>query len=144
MTIERLAVEDAGALAILYEELLEVKTDVEALKKNLMEIAKRSEYYLIGAKDTQGHLVGTIIGILCIDTIGACDPYLLLENFVVSEKVRGQGIGKALISHMEDHAREKGCDFAMLVTAAWREKAHEFYRRCGYEENKGFKKYFKK
>jgi GNAT superfamily N-acetyltransferase len=52
---------------------------------------------------------------------------------VVGSAHRGRGVGEALISAAEDWGRRKGAGDLMLTTHKRRARAHEFYRRMGYE-----------
>lgn len=64
----------------------------------------------------------------------------------VDKVYRGKGVGKALLSVIEDWAEECGCYGVRLVTGFNRTDAHEFYLRCGYvnrKQQKNFIKIFK-
>jgi GNAT superfamily N-acetyltransferase len=52
---------------------------------------------------------------------------------VVDESVRGRGIGKELLTAVEDAARARGCVETELTSAAHRRDAHRFYLNAGYE-----------
>jgi GNAT superfamily N-acetyltransferase len=54
-------------------------------------------------------------------------------SLVVGSENRGQGVGLALISAVEDWARQKGAGDVMLTTHKRRADAHHFYRSMGYE-----------
>jgi GNAT superfamily N-acetyltransferase len=56
-----------------------------------------------------------------------------LEGLVVDESVRGRGIGAALLDAVERFARDRGCGELRILSNVVRERAHAFYRRCGYE-----------
>lgn len=56
-----------------------------------------------------------------------------IEEFVVDEKHRGQGIGTRLFEHLIAEAREKGCRRIELDSAFHRKEAHGFYERFGFE-----------
>lgn len=65
----------------------------------------------------------------------------------VDEKYRGLGIGKALLSAIEDWAAACNCIGVRLVSGFDREGAHQFYLRCGYtirKQQKNFIKLFEK
>ena len=47
---------------------------------------------------------------------------------------RGQGIGDALMEHIESKARAQGCDAINLKTGAKLEAAVRLYKRRGYSE----------
>ncbi len=61
----------------------------------------------------------------------------------VDARFRGRGAGRALLEAAERWARDSGSLGIRVQSALHREGAHEFYRRCGYEEN-GTKKTFVK
>jgi GNAT superfamily N-acetyltransferase len=53
--------------------------------------------------------------------------------FVVGFEERGQGVGRTMISTIEDWARQREAAEIMLTTHERRAGAHEFYRRMGYD-----------
>jgi N-acetylglutamate synthase-like GNAT family acetyltransferase len=59
-------------------------------------------------------------------------PYALIENVVVSESLRGRGVGKTLMANALDAAWEAGCYKVMLLTGSKQESTHAFYRACGF------------
>lgn len=52
----------------------------------------------------------------------------LLRSLVVAPPVRGRGLGRALVRHLEDHAAEHGIDALYLLTTT----ADAFFARLGY------------
>ena len=64
------------------------------------------------------------------ETDGSCARIMSL---VVGSENRGQGVGLALISAVEDWARQKGAGDVMLTTHKRCADAHHFYRSMGYE-----------
>ncbi|MDP9227196.1 MAG: GNAT family N-acetyltransferase [Actinomycetota bacterium] len=57
-----------------------------------------------------------------------------ITSVVVREEWRHQGIGRQLLGNVEEMARARGCVLLGVTSGDWREDAHEFYRRMGYEE----------
>jgi GNAT superfamily N-acetyltransferase len=57
-----------------------------------------------------------------------------LDELVVDEAWRGQGIGSALVDHVVDMARKTGCPRLELDTAFHRTDAHGFYEKRGFEK----------
>jgi GNAT superfamily N-acetyltransferase len=53
-------------------------------------------------------------------------------GLVVDEAVRGQGIGKVLMSQAETWARQHGCQQLWLRSNILRKEAHEFYKSLGF------------
>lgn len=56
-----------------------------------------------------------------------------IEDVVVDEAGRGQGIGAALNRAMIDRARERGCVTVDLTSRPSREAANRLYRRLGFQ-----------
>lgn len=55
-----------------------------------------------------------------------------VESVRTSSDRRGEGIGRALMQHIIDRARERGCARVQLTTNAQRVRAHAFYERLGF------------
>ncbi len=60
-----------------------------------------------------------------------CRPGLYLEDLFVRPGHRGRGIGLALLTALEQRARELGCGRLEWAVLDWNESAIEFYRRFG-------------
>jgi GNAT superfamily N-acetyltransferase len=56
-----------------------------------------------------------------------------IEGLVVEDEYRGNGIGQLLVGAAEAWARRHGCTSMRLLSNIVRERAHEFYRRLGYD-----------
>jgi len=143
VTIKKILYDDLGDLANLYEELLERKTNFQKFRESFDLINSDKNYILIGAKDGNGNLVGSLLGIICKELGGDCRPYIIVENVIVKSSCRGMGIGKVLMNFIEEFARMNNCYFTMLVSAFRRKDSHKFYESIGYANDvvKGFKKY---
>jgi amino-acid N-acetyltransferase len=55
-------------------------------------------------------------------------PNALLRSLAVNPAARSRGVGAALITHAEAHARSRGARSMFLLTTT----AEEFFRRHGY------------
>ena len=55
-----------------------------------------------------------------------------IEAVRVSRTVRGQGIGRAMMTWALDLARRRGCGLAQLTTDKRRTDAHRFYESLGF------------
>ncbi|HSO01997.1 MAG TPA: GNAT family N-acetyltransferase, partial [Gaiellaceae bacterium] len=62
-------------------------------------------------------------------------------DLVVTERARGRGVGRVLLTRAEELARKRGCFRMALVTASWREQTIGFYERQGW---KGYGAWFVK
>lgn len=143
LSIQDIKILDLEQYAGLAEELMGKQVNIIELKRSIEKIIANPDYLLIGIKDEAGRLLGSVMGIICIDTVGECLPFMVLENLIVKEGCRGQGIGKMLVNYVEAKAHEHKCSFIMLLSAAKRKEAHKFYESIGYSQDVslGFKKY---
>jgi GNAT superfamily N-acetyltransferase len=66
--------------------------------------------------------------------LGDHRPQARVNDVVVTEDVRGFGVGTDLLRRAEALARKRGCFRMALVTASWRGDSIEFYRREGWSE----------
>ena len=56
---------------------------------------------------------------------------LYLEDIIVTEAVRGQGIGKKLFDRTMQHTLDQGCTGMMWQVLDWNEPAIKFYEKYG-------------
>ena len=56
-----------------------------------------------------------------------------IEDVVVDEAARGQGVGEALTRAMLDRARARGCITVDLTSRPSREAANRLYQRIGFQ-----------
>lgn len=61
----------------------------------------------------------------------------------VDENFRGKGIGRMLLSAVENWAKETDATGVRLVSGIDREAAHTFYEACGYINRKNQKNFIK-
>jgi ribosomal protein S18 acetylase RimI-like enzyme len=78
-----------------------------------------------------------IVGILCL-TIYRVPTGVrsIIEDVIVDENARRQGIGEALVRYAIDLAREAGADGVSLTSNPQREAANELYKSMGFELRK--------
>ncbi len=142
--IDEITRSDLQQLAKLYEQLANISIDPNGMKDTFEKIFASDDYYLFGARNGDGRLVGTIMGILCHDLVKECRPFMILENLVVDAEWHRKGIGSRLMEKVEAIARERNCIFIEFCSSSFRTGAHAFYKEAGYDpgEVMGFRKYF--
>lgn len=66
---------------------------------------------------------------------------LLVEAVRVDRRLRGQGVGRAMMAWAHAWGVARGCTLAQLTSDKQRTDAHRFYRSLGYEQShEGFKR----
>jgi GNAT superfamily N-acetyltransferase len=58
----------------------------------------------------------------------------LLEDVFVDESARGHGLGAALVRHVVEQARRRGCYKLIATSRDERARVHDLYRRLGFQE----------
>jgi GNAT superfamily N-acetyltransferase len=56
---------------------------------------------------------------------------MYVDDLIADESKRSQGIGKALMEHLQELARNAGCEKFNLDSGTQRQQAHKFYFREG-------------
>ncbi|MCR4648971.1 MAG: GNAT family N-acetyltransferase [Lachnospiraceae bacterium] len=59
--------------------------------------------------------------------------YIYLDDFSVSEKYRGNGIGNALLKEAEEYGKSVNVSASLLHVEKSNERAFKFYKRNGYD-----------
>ena len=78
---------------------------------------------------------GRVIGVVDMEyhqRLGDHRPQARVNDLVVTEDVRGEGVGRDLLGRAEALAHKRGCFRMALVTAGWRDATIEFYAREGW------------
>ncbi len=82
-------------------------------------------------------LGGDVAGVVDMEyhqRLGDHRPQARVHDLVVTEAVRGKGVGQILLARAEELARKRGCFRMALVTAGWREESHSFYVKHGWAD----------
>jgi GNAT superfamily N-acetyltransferase len=126
--IRQIRAEDAEVAARLSTEL-GYPVDAPVVLERMQQIAgDRNRAVLVACLD--GEVVGWID--LSVEYHLQSEPAALIGGLVVSEVVRGRGIGRQLCVAAEDWARRLGIARLRVRSNAVRERAHAFYLRDGY------------
>lgn len=55
-----------------------------------------------------------------------------ISELIVTSKIRGKGVGQALIEKMEQYFKSKDCEYVLVDVFAYNENAIKFYDKEGY------------
>lgn len=79
-------------------------------------------------------IVGTLVVAILPNLAHGGAPYAVVENVVVDEEYRGEGVGKALMREAVERARRAGAYKLALCSNLDRREAHAFYHSLGMEQ----------
>lgn len=124
---------DAPRVAELAGELGYPSTAAQILaRKVVLDRQGMSVVYV--AERAGGEIVGWIIvSEICSMEL---DPHAEVKGLVVAEGARSGGVGALLMEAGEAWARARALREMVLRSNVIRERAHSFYKRIGYEEQK--------
>lgn len=88
-----------------------------------------NQYRMVGVFDQ-----GTCVGLsgYWIGTKLYSGKYLEIDNFVVEDQYRSQGVGKQLLDWLTQEAQRHQCETLMLDAYVGNSAAHKFYLREGF------------
>ena len=111
--IRPLKVSDAEALVQICYSALEHTCTPELLRRRIQQLSGRDEYFLAAFEDTSsGEPVG-FIQAQKYELLYGADGWNIIALAVLPEH-QHQGIGKALLAALEEHARKGGFTFIRL------------------------------
>jgi GNAT superfamily N-acetyltransferase len=125
--------EDAAALAELSGQLGYPSSARETTDR-LAPILDSDEHLVLTACDPGGSVVGWIHVFLARRV--ESDPFAELGGFVVTEQLRGRGIGRSLLNAAEDWVMRREIEKLRVRTRSTRRDAQAFYERLGFVESK--------
>ena len=97
-------------------------------REDIAEIIKAKNSYIFLAKEEE--IYGILTLIICKIPTG---KKASIEDVVVDEKIRGKGIGKLLVNHAIQFAKEKGITKIELTSSPSRVAANILYQKMGFK-----------
>ena len=142
MVIEKLKLEDIQGLLELYKALTPFENSLEKSIEIYKEILQDDQYLILVAKDNN-EVIGSVFGVCCKSLAVGGNSFLVIEDVIVKDNLRGKGIGKKLINTLDEFAKEKYCVYAIIVSSDYRKEAHVFYENLGFIDGvRGFRKMY--
>lgn len=139
MIIEKLKMEDISQVIELHKTLVPFEVSVDKAIKSYKEMLSNENYLMAAAKEGN-EIIGAAMGIYC-QTLSA--PFLVIEDVIVKEGIRGRGIGGKLMEFLDEFAKSKDCGYAILISSGFRKEAHKFYEKHGFiDDVRGFRKVY--
>jgi ribosomal protein S18 acetylase RimI-like enzyme len=126
---------DMEALADLMTQLgYETRTSEMQMR---METIMANKQYATFVAVSEGKVCG-MIGTRISYSYEHNNPGAAILALIVSENMRGRGVGEALVTAAENDLAQKNIRRLAVYTHFRRTRAHEFYEKMGYEKN-GFR-----
>jgi ribosomal protein S18 acetylase RimI-like enzyme len=98
---------------------------------DLADLVRDASSTLMVARDDRGEIVGALtLAIYRVPT----GIRSIIEDVIVDNSARGQGIGDALMKYAINLAREKGAQNISLTSNPMREAANRLYLRVGFKK----------
>jgi GNAT superfamily N-acetyltransferase len=129
MTVRPATPADAAEMAALFAQF-EHPTPAGPIPDRLARLISHDGQALVA--DSPAGLLG-VATMQVVWSLVEDAPRVMLTALVVRENVRGQGVGRALVTAVEAWARARGANRVVLMTALRRAGAHAFYERLEYE-----------
>lgn len=96
---------------------------------DLAAVVRDSASTLMIARDEKDHIVGALT--LAVYRVPS-GVRAMIEDVIVDELARGQGVGEALMQRAIELAKEKGVGVIALTSSPFREAANRLYVRMGF------------
>ena len=100
------------------------------------EFARYPNYRLfVVCDEASGRVVGSY-ALLIMHNLAHCGtPSAIAEDVVVLPDCQGQGIGRRMMAHAVEQARQAGCYKLALSSNRKRQAAHAFYESLGFQQH---------
>lgn len=115
----------------LFSQEAEFKPDYTTQQRGIQLILDNPSAGMIWVVEYQGQVVGMVSLLFSVSTaLGA--PVATLEDFVVTSKLRGQGLGQTLLTSALEFAHKAGYKRITLLTDGDNLKAQVLYQKLGF------------
>src|SRR5688500_3623182 len=125
---EQDAIEMAELIKQLASSSAEIHTDM--IRSKILEMAHHPHLRVFGYEQ-DGKIAGTCTLARIEGLSHGCRPFAIIENVVVLESTRSNGIGRQLVRHAIDLAQTWNCYKVVLETGTTQEWKLKFYESCG-------------
>lgn len=126
--IRRAKRQDMEALAHLVTQL-GYPSDRDQIRRRISRLAPGQSAVLVATSG--GDALGFVHVAVKVNI--QIEPSADIAGLIVAERVRGSGVGRALMQAAEDWALQHRCATVYVSTNVMRRGARSFYRRLGYE-----------
>ncbi len=129
LEIRNARLDDAPVLAALLAEL-DFPAPVAVISERLAAMLAAGDRILVAVRD------GKVLGLLTTHVTTVLHrptPVGRITALIVTERARGQGIGRALVMAAERMFAARGCALVEVTSNRKWTEGHKFYERLGYQ-----------
>lgn len=127
--------DDIPAMVGLLERLFSIEADFSPdharQRRGLEMLLKRSTQAAVWVAETEGRVIGMCTAQILVSTAQGSEV-ALVEDVVVDGAVRGAGIGRGLLTAVEQWARKRGVTRLQLLADTANEPALSFYHALAW------------
>lgn len=105
---------------------------VKVTKDTIANLDKRNDEIFVYQFEDD---VVALMSLIYFDYFPSSERICRITSIVVSDKVRGKGVGTALIDFAKEVADKKGCTQLKVTTSLKREKAQKYYASIGFDKS---------
>jgi ribosomal protein S18 acetylase RimI-like enzyme len=117
-----------------HPEIFQQTHEPESTKEYLINAIKSEDAAVLIAEH-HGEIIGGILAWVRQtpnNPVFVPRTYLNIDNLVVAQEFRRQGVGSALMEHIQHWSEERGIEQIQLNVWDFNKAAHEFYKNLGY------------
>ena len=130
MDIRKIKLEDMDDVFRLLNELYKNKIQYDKFKEiYIQKLNDVNSYYIVAVIDQK--IVGVLISELQVQ-IHRSKKRGYIEDLIVDENYRNQGIGKSLLENAINYAKDNDCEVVDLSSYITNDNAHRFYEKNGF------------
>lgn len=135
---------DAQEIQRISKIVLGYDVDLDIVKKQIEKLTNDNKHnVIIGFENEQTRKIVGFVHAELYESL-YMDTGLNILGLAVDSNFQGQGIGKKLMSAIEDYALKNNISFIRLNSNVRRVEAHKFYESIGYVCDKTQKRLIKK
>lgn len=126
--------DDLPGILVLYRELNPEDPELDpAVADRSWTAIERQGVQAYFVADAGGTLAGSCNVTIVPNLTRGGRPFGVIENVVVGQAFRRQGIGRRLLELAVEHCREWRCYKVVLLSSRKRTEAHRFYEAAGFD-----------
>lgn len=137
LCIRQASAADLSSVLALYAQPAMDNGEVLAIEEAEQIFAQFNQYpnYRLFVACDADRVVGTFALLIMHNLAHNGTPSAIVEDVVVSAAHQSQGIGRDMMRHAMELAREAGCYKLVLSSNQKRERAHAFYESLGFQRH---------